>query len=190
MTCPCDIEELKVMMSMTCPCDILWTKSNAPKRACGIHFGNNKPTDNRHHCCKSVGLYFQLSILIRWITDFCCWGGHLLLQCKTIVLIIANCYLFLNLISSSSHCAMKSLQLPSNPNSGASISVLLILMDSFMFHLLIRFAAANLSSTLFVNTNTPPFHLPKPSMFSQCIKVLPIRRPSLSIRTQHLPFIL
>ena len=65
MTCPCDIEELKVMMSMTCPCDILWTKSNAPKRACGIHFGNNKPTDNRHHCCKSVGLYFQLSILIR-----------------------------------------------------------------------------------------------------------------------------
>ena len=35
--------------------------------ACGIHFGNNKPTDNRHFCWKSVGMFIWLSILIRWI---------------------------------------------------------------------------------------------------------------------------
>ena len=28
-----------------------WSKlSNVPNMACGIHFGNNKPTDNRHFC--------------------------------------------------------------------------------------------------------------------------------------------
>ena len=31
---------------------------------------NNKPTDNRLFCWKSVGLFVSLSILIRWIKDY------------------------------------------------------------------------------------------------------------------------
>ena len=40
---------------------------NLPNMACGIHSGNNRPTDNRHFCWKSVGLLVLLLILIRWI---------------------------------------------------------------------------------------------------------------------------